>query len=102
MLSTLSVGIEKIPIDPTRNCVSQPLRLTRTVNIKQLLVGNVKESAYSLKDAEMKARSLESLYVSNRQDGTYWELQMLYKEIALLRATACRKLLQSQSQRIFD
>lgn len=50
----------------------------------------------------MKAQSLESIHVNNRQDESYRELQKLYKEIALLRATACRKLLLSQSQWIFE
>lgn len=56
----------------------------------------------ALEEAEGRAQSLDSSYVTTKDAGTYATLQALHREIALLRATATRKLLLSQSQRIFQ
>lgn len=55
-----------------------------------------------LEEAEGRAQSLESSYVVTRDAGTYAALQTLHREISVMRATATRKLLPSQSQRIFE
>lgn len=68
----------------------------------KVVIGKVrKEAGLALEEAKRKVQALESHYVDSKDVEMYKKMQITYKEIALMRATSCRKLILSQSQRIF-
>lgn len=61
-----------------------------------------KDSRMALEAAEERTLKLESAYVQGRDEAIYATLQSAYSEISLLRTETCRKILLSQTQRIFE
>lgn len=69
----------------------------------QLTIGKVRrESSLALEEVEAKAWELEAKYVISKTQDTYRDLQVLYKEKAVICTTSSQKILLNQSQRVFE